>query len=84
MNDLPLHVVYIRHVSWLNICVTGETIEELDTKLYADLINVQQWCLSNKIAVNANKTKVMLVTSYQKEDKLSSSIMNFNFNDNLL
>ncbi len=36
------------------------------------------------MAVNADKTKVMIVTNYQKEAKLSSSVINVNFNDTLL
>ncbi len=64
--------------------VTRETIEELEIKLNADLNNVQQWYPINKMAVNADKTKVMLVTTYQKEAKLSSSVINVNFNHTLL
>ncbi len=36
------------------------------------------------MAVNSDKTKVMIVTIYQKEAKLSSSVINVNFNDTLL
>ncbi len=36
------------------------------------------------MAVNADKTKVMLVNTNQKEAKLSSSIINVYFNDTLL
>ncbi len=86
MNDLPLHVV-----SQLDIyaddstfSITGETIEELEINLNADLTNVQQWCQINKMVINADKTKVMLRTKYQKEAKLSSSVTNVNFNDTLL
>ncbi len=61
--------------------VSGDTIEELEIKLNVDLTNVQQWCQVNKMALNAYKTKIMLVTNYQKEAKLSSSVINVNFNE---
>ncbi len=86
MNDLPLHVVspLDMYADDSTFSVTGETIEEPEIKLNADLTNVQLWCQINKMAVNANKTKVMLVTTYQKEAKLPSSVINVNFNDTLL
>ncbi len=31
------------------------------------------WCKNNKLAINCDKTKVMLITTYQKEDKLDST-----------
>ncbi len=36
------------------------------------------------MAVNADKAKVLIVTTYQKEAKLSSSVINVNVNDTLL
>ncbi len=86
INDLPLPVVspLDMYADNSTFSVMGEIIEELEIKLNADLTNVQQWCQINKVAVNADKTKVMLVTTYQKEAKLSSSVINVNFNDTLL
>ncbi len=86
MNDLPLHVVSPLDVYADDsaFSVIGETIADLEIKLNADLTNVQQWCQITKMAANSDKTKVMLVTTYQKEAKISCSVINFNFNDTLL
>ncbi len=44
------------------------------------LKNVQIWCQKNRMVVNAEKTKVMLVTTYQRETKLQTSEMLENVN----
>ncbi len=67
MNDLPLHVD-----SLLDMCAdesilgaSGKTIENLEVKLNPDLAKVNKWYKENKMAINCDKTKVMLITTYQ-------------------
>ncbi len=36
------------------------------------MANVNKWCKDNKMAINCDKTKAMLITTYQKEAKLDS------------
>ncbi len=69
MTDSPLHFVspLDMHTNYSTFSVTRETIEKQEIKLNADFTNVHQWCQINKMTVNANKTKVMLVTTYQRE-----------------
>ncbi len=52
---------------------SGKTIEDLDVKLNSDMAKVNKWCKDNKIAINYDKTKVMLITTYKKEAKLDST-----------
>ncbi len=37
------------------------------------MAKVNKWCKYNKMAINCDKTKVMLITTYQKEAKLDST-----------
>ncbi len=86
MNDLPFHVdsPMDMYADDSTIHATGETIQEVEHKLNVDLKHVQEWCQINRMAVNAEKTKVMLITTYQKETRLQSSNINVNFNETSL
>ncbi len=50
----------------------GKTIEDLIVKLNSDMAKGNKLCKDNKMAINCDKTKVMLVTTYQKEAKLGN------------
>ncbi len=86
MNDLPLYINSLldMYADDSTIHVTGKTIEELESKLNIDLKNVQIWCQKNRVAVNAKKTKVMQVTTYQRETQLQTSEIKVNFNNTML
>ncbi len=86
MNDLPLYIdsPLDMYADDSTIHVTGKTIEELESKLNIDLKHLQIWCQKNEIAVNAEKTKVKLVTTYQRETKLQTSEIKVNFNNTML
>ncbi len=86
MNDLPLYIdcPLDMYSDDSTIHVTGKTIEELESKLNIDLKHVQIWCQNNRIAVNAEKTKVMLVIIYQRETELQTSEIKVNFNNTML
>ena len=72
MNDLPLHVDSSTdmYADDSTLCETGETVDELNVKLNDDMVCVNKGCHDNQMAANGDKTKVMLVTTYQKEAKL--------------
>ena len=72
MNDLPLHVdsELDMYADDSTLCATGETVEELDLKLNDDMDCVNDWCNDNHMVGNSDKTKAMLITTYQKEAKL--------------
>ncbi len=52
---------------------SGKTIEDLEVKLNSDMAKVNNWCKDNKMAINCDKTKVMLLITFQKEGKLDST-----------
>ncbi len=66
MNDLPLYIdsPLDMYADNSNIYVTGKTIEELESKLNIYLKMYKSGAQTNRMAVNAEKTKVMLVTTY--------------------
>ncbi len=72
MNDLPLHVEseLDMYADGSTLCATGKTVEDLDLKLNNDVDCVNDWCNNNHMVGNGDKTKAMLITTYQKESKL--------------
>ncbi len=75
MNDLQLHVDSSRdkYADDSTLGASGKTIEDLEVKLNSDMAKVNKSCKDNKMAINCNTTKVMLVTTYQQETKLDST-----------
>ncbi len=69
MNDLPLHVEseLDMYAYDSTLCATGKTVADLDLKLNIDMDCVNDWCNNNHMVGNGDKTKAMLITTYQKE-----------------
>ncbi len=44
----------------------GDTIEILNNKLCADMVQIGEWCTDNKMVLNRDKTKAMIITTYQR------------------
>ncbi len=73
MNDLPLHIDFCTdmYADDSTLCETDETVEEFkNVKLNEDMVSVKKWYHDNQMAGNGDKTKHILVTTYQKEAKL--------------
>ncbi len=75
MNDLPLHVNLSldMYADDSTLGASGKTIEDLEVKLNPDMTKVNKWFKDNKMAITCDKTKVMLIKTYQKEVKLDST-----------
>ena len=50
--------------------VSGKTTNEISMKLNEDSINIQKWCKDNKMVINTDKTKSMLICSKQRRRTL--------------
>ncbi len=50
-----------------------KTVEDLGANLNPNMAKVNKWCKDNKMAINCDKTKAMLITIYEKEAKLDST-----------
>ncbi len=76
MNDLPLHMdsSLDMYADDSTLGASEKTIEDLEIKLNSDMAKVTKWCKDNKMAINCDTTKVMLITTYQKEAKLDSTM----------
>ena len=52
------------------VSASGNTLAHLEASLNNDLENVLQWCDVNRMVINTDKTKVMMITSQQRWLKL--------------
>ncbi len=65
------------------LCATGKIVDDLDLKLnYMDYVN--DWRNNNHMVGNGDKTKAMLITTYQKESKLPKKELTIFFNSTQL
>ena len=53
----------------------------LERNLQAALDCLQRWCRENGIVLNIDKTKFMLITSWQKRTVLNDAVLNLQYND---
>ncbi|CAB3999800.1 Hypothetical predicted protein, partial [Paramuricea clavata] len=54
----------------INISSNGKTNDELQERINADLENVHQWLLANKLILNKDKTECMIIGSRQRISNL--------------
>ena len=75
MNDILLHVrsPLDMYADDFTLHSSAATIEDLTQKLNYGMFQIQKWCQNNKMVVNIDKTKVMLITTHQKESKLQKT-----------
>jgi len=72
INDLPL---YLHHSSTdmyaddSTLHISDISVSNLETILQKDLNRVLEWCYINKMNLNAQKTKCMLVGSSHSRDE---------------
>jgi hypothetical protein len=66
------------------VSATGETVDELDIKLNEDMSHINDWCHDNQMAANTDKTKAMMITTYQKEAKLPKKELTVYYDNNKL
>ena len=52
---------------------SAHSVNELNDKLNDDMINVNNWCQNNNMIINKEKTKTMLLTTYQKASRLPTN-----------
>ena len=83
MNDMPLNVcAYVdMYADDSTITATGKTTEAVEEKLNNDLHEVSKWCDENKMVINAENTKIMLITTRQKWQHLHTTDPDVQIND---
>lgn len=79
MNDLALEPTESdldMYADDSTLGAAGKTMEILNEKLCADMAKVDKWCDDNKMVPNTDKTKALLVTTYQRYHKLDVKQLN--------
>lgn len=70
MNDMPLSTRTINSVDMYaddsTISATGKTVQTIEQSLNNDLQEISKWCDENRMVINAEKTKIMIITTRQK------------------
>ena len=59
------------------ISLAGHNLSTIEPSLQNDLKNIEKWCQVNKMIINVEKTKAMVISTKQKQTR---SIENFNLN----
>ena len=56
-------------------------IDQLQSNLQLTLNSLQDWCRQNGMVINTEKTKVMLITTRQKRQRLHKSVLSLCYSD---
>ena len=87
INDLPLSInnvvtdLYADDTTLYNI---SKSLSTLESSLTVALTELSKWCRQNGMAINFDKTKVMLITTGKKRDMLNISTLNVYADNHLL
>ena len=83
-NDLPLYTdnvspdLYADDTTLYDI---QDSVEQIESNLQTAINNLHIWCQNNGMILNSAKTKVMLVTTNQKGQRLNNDNLDLNFNN---
>ena len=61
-----------------------DSVEQIETNLQSTLNNLHAWCRDNGMILNSSKTKVLLVTTTQKRQRLQNENLDLKFNNESL
>ena len=87
INDLP---VYLNHINSdlyaddTTLYDIQDSLSVIEENLQHALKSLHTWCKCNGMVLNSAKTKVMLVTTNQKRQRLHNETLNLKFNDESL
>ena len=89
INDLPLYIENSEcdmYADDSSITSSESTVKQLEDNLNEDMKSVSEWCSNNSMLANAPKTKVMLVTTWQKRASLpeNDKYLQVKLNDTIL
>ena len=78
INDLPLameHLLVSMYADDSTISINGKTIPLIEEKLNSDLEHVSNCCDENRMVINIDKTKAMLIMTREKLQTLERLIL---------
>ena len=70
INDLPLHTDMVNtdlYADDTTLYDIGNSHQTIESNLQTALDSLANWCKCNGMLINTTKTKVMLITTHQKE-----------------
>jgi hypothetical protein len=80
INDLPLNLVEESTIYADDTCIftKSKLLEDVEVSLNKDLKNANEWMKENKMILNNEKTKCMLIATKQKSHKLRKNYIDLN------
>ena len=87
INDLPLYTNNVftdLYADDTTLYDVQDSMEQIENNLQIALNNLHIWCRSNGMILNSSKTKIMLVTTNQKRQRLSNDNIDLKFNNETL
>ena len=87
INDLPLYTNNVftnPYADDTTLYDIEDSVEQIENNLQSALNNLNSWCRSNGMILNSPKTKVMVVTTNKKRQRLSNDQLDLNFNNESL
>ena len=87
INDLPLYVNNVNtdlYADDTTLYDIQNSVEDIENNLQIALDRLNTWCKCNGMLLNASKTKIMLVTTNQKRQRLDKEILDLKFNEESL
>ncbi len=55
-----------------SVHTNAKTVVEVNEKLNREMANIKHWCMNINMAVNQDKSKAMLITTYQTATRLET------------
>ena len=88
MNDMPMSIRTLSNVDMYGydstIRACGKKVQEIELKLNNDLQEISNWCDENRMVVNVEKNKIMIVMTRQKWQHLNKTDVNTCINGDIL
>ena len=87
INDFPLYVNNVNtdlYADDTTLYDIQNSVEDIENNLQIALDRLNTWCKCNGMLLNSSKTKIMLVTTNQKRQRLDKEILDLKFNEESL
>ncbi|MCU7801060.1 MAG: hypothetical protein KZQ70_13210 [gamma proteobacterium symbiont of Lucinoma myriamae] len=87
INDLPLYTQTVctdLYADDTTLYDVQESLYDIEKNLQEALNNLHIWCKCNGMVINTDKTKLMLITTPQKRQRLENKDLNIKYRNNSL
>ena len=87
INDLPLYTTKVftdLYADDTTVYDIQDSLPVIEQNLQEALANLHFWCKCNGMVINTDKTKLMIVTTSQKRQRLDTKNLNIQYSSNIL